>query len=442
MSNQISLSNNSNPSQVSCDTILLKKLLLKTLSIPAYQRGYCWRSENIVALLDDIYNHKNASNASFHLGTIIVKQGEKDELSIIDGQQRLITLSILIYISNEKGDECVPLLQSDISETENISKEHIGYIIRALKTIEMWFLGKDKVLQFFLDEIKVCLVTIPNDEPEDLAYRFFNATNATGKQLSDYDLLKTHHLRYVPDHLSGLIASKWNLMDENRQEELLNYMLYRLRNWSYKDKPYVEPDKYGRRLLFEHYSVKYSIMDNISVAPTLTQYNSIFNGGIDFFEFVDEHRLRLDIFENFEDIKELEKKLRNHSNGVLCNAIKAITFLFYLKFGEYYLSEALFCIAYRISELRNENYVRKDFIHTQNVFQDLVQIIDTSTNPSVLFVHCLKLEYRYISENTEGVRENYLRSLHELFTCLPNKHILPVENYAKILNLEPKNDPK
>jgi len=67
--------------------------------IPFFQRNYVWNEDNWEAILSEFFD-KSESEGSF-LGSIILKQirrytGEPNKLEVIDGQQRLTTLSILL----------------------------------------------------------------------------------------------------------------------------------------------------------------------------------------------------------------------------------------------------------------------------------------------------------------------------------------------------------
>lgn len=68
-----------------------------SIEIPFFQRGYVWNEENWEELLDNLLDEKQ----SHFLGSIILKQlecvsGNVPRWSVIDGQQRLTTLSILL----------------------------------------------------------------------------------------------------------------------------------------------------------------------------------------------------------------------------------------------------------------------------------------------------------------------------------------------------------
>lgn len=68
------------------------------IKIPFFQRTYVWTEENWEELLNELLNEGKENN---FLGAIILKQlpsatGEPKQLEVIDGQQRLTTLSILL----------------------------------------------------------------------------------------------------------------------------------------------------------------------------------------------------------------------------------------------------------------------------------------------------------------------------------------------------------
>ena len=68
------------------------------LEVPFFQRGYVWSEENWGELLDNLFDRSQ----SHFIGSIILKQqpdgvpGEVERIMIIDGQQRLTTLSVLL----------------------------------------------------------------------------------------------------------------------------------------------------------------------------------------------------------------------------------------------------------------------------------------------------------------------------------------------------------
>ena len=70
----------------------------RVINIPAYQRPYRWRAENIVRLFQDY----EESRTEYFLGSAVAVEKKKTdnsiEFDIVDGQQRITTLYLLNYI--------------------------------------------------------------------------------------------------------------------------------------------------------------------------------------------------------------------------------------------------------------------------------------------------------------------------------------------------------
>lgn len=84
--------------------IRVDELLREELQIPPYQRPYRWTRKNVAALLNDIDNaiadskRPGYKEFRYRIGTVIVHKKDADgrKMDIVDGQQRLITLSLLM----------------------------------------------------------------------------------------------------------------------------------------------------------------------------------------------------------------------------------------------------------------------------------------------------------------------------------------------------------
>lgn len=69
------------------------------LSVPDYQRPYKWTARNAIQLLDDIIEARNNNKEVYRVGTLILhrdKTKEREVYNIVDGQQRVITFSLLL----------------------------------------------------------------------------------------------------------------------------------------------------------------------------------------------------------------------------------------------------------------------------------------------------------------------------------------------------------
>ncbi len=67
----------------------------RRLLVPAFQRSYAWRLEEVNALWSDLRAALVADDPEYFLGTIVLAQ-EGEQRSVIDGQQRLATASLLL----------------------------------------------------------------------------------------------------------------------------------------------------------------------------------------------------------------------------------------------------------------------------------------------------------------------------------------------------------
>ena len=109
-------------------TILIPKLLepCARFIIPLYQRNYDWRIEHCQQLLDDIKRiHKD--NVDIHFfGSIVTRQESlsSDNILIIDGQQRITTITLLMAAlinASKEGN----LICNDISKRDRLWKKYI-----------------------------------------------------------------------------------------------------------------------------------------------------------------------------------------------------------------------------------------------------------------------------------------------------------------------------
>ena len=90
--------------------------------VPTYQRDYSWKQDNWEDLWLDILDSHETKN-SHYMGAIVLKSTQKDDsLTIIDGQQRIATLSILAIAIIEKIND---LVKRDIEPVENQDRQSI-----------------------------------------------------------------------------------------------------------------------------------------------------------------------------------------------------------------------------------------------------------------------------------------------------------------------------
>ena len=79
--------------------------------IPAYQRPYAWTTEQAAELLDDLLTVMGADGkmddvSPYFLGSIVlIKDASRARAQVVDGQQRLTTLTILFCVLRELSQD-------------------------------------------------------------------------------------------------------------------------------------------------------------------------------------------------------------------------------------------------------------------------------------------------------------------------------------------------
>lgn len=101
--------------QIDARSLELKQLFSNdnVYYVPDYQRPYSWTKDEIEDLLMDL-NDTIQNNKKHYFGAMVFNSKEKNKISIIDGQQRLITVSILLYVIKYFYNK----LQGEIKDTK------------------------------------------------------------------------------------------------------------------------------------------------------------------------------------------------------------------------------------------------------------------------------------------------------------------------------------
>jgi hypothetical protein len=224
------------------ETITVCKLcdiLIENLKVPYYQRPYRWTAENHVKLLlqDLIRERDKGENNKYRIGTVILHQSQGDALNIVDGQQRLVTLSLLLYVLGDTKH--IKLLNENFDhiDSKNNLKYNYNYILKYLSnkshdektSLEFFILNNCEVLKIKLLEISE-------------AFQLFDSQNARGKSIDPADLLKAFHLREmegVNENEKHDIVNRWEeAIDKKKLNDVLENYLFRLRKWKKNENEY------------------------------------------------------------------------------------------------------------------------------------------------------------------------------------------------------------
>ena len=68
--------------------------------VPRFQRSYSWGKDEVSQLLDDLYNDPSETELPYFLGSLVLARNNESNqtnssLLVLDGQQRLTTISLL-----------------------------------------------------------------------------------------------------------------------------------------------------------------------------------------------------------------------------------------------------------------------------------------------------------------------------------------------------------
>ncbi|GAA7224363.1 hypothetical protein HpBGD77_06960 [Helicobacter pylori] len=238
----------------------------KQFVIPIYQRMYSWEKEQCKQLWDDIIKTGGNDQIEGHfIGSIVfVHDGiyttSHNELLIIDGQQRLTTITLLFialrdhlndedeflekfsrqkiqnrYLinSDEKGDKKFKLILSEpdrdtllslIDENKRKPSEPSLKIMENFKLFEEWIRkNTDKLETIFKGLDKLMVVEISLERGKDNPQLIFESMNSTGKDLTQTDLIKNYILMGLEPEKQKIFYEKyWRAMEEGfKQNETL-----------------------------------------------------------------------------------------------------------------------------------------------------------------------------------------------------------------------------
>jgi hypothetical protein len=183
----------------------------------------------------------NRGKSKYRIGTVVLHENGND-LDIVDGQQRLITLTLIIHalINNKKEIQELKKFAAykpgltTIGFTNIISKSNIQKNYSEIKRRINDF--DEKSISFLFRNCEFVVITL-SDLSE--AFQFFDSQNSRGKELEPHDLLKAFHLREMEDisetETADIVAA-WESIETKELSGIFSDYLFKIRNWS-KGKP-------------------------------------------------------------------------------------------------------------------------------------------------------------------------------------------------------------
>ncbi len=243
----------------------------RTFVVPRFQRNYAWDESQVSVFWQDIFQTFDIPSAEYFLGAIVINKPQDNDAVVIDGQQRLITTSVLISALKshfrERGEDRLvqiaaqEYLLQDTQDNEDLRPRiQLNRIDRSF--FERFLIGDcpvrelsrmrsddtlapsnrlladcfcymhDRLGEYFangwtsqrlfeavrraLDEqIFVIRLDVRSDYD---AFKLFETLNDRGLDLSEADLLK-NHLLSASGPLLPQTQNDWEMMEENLGNE-------------------------------------------------------------------------------------------------------------------------------------------------------------------------------------------------------------------------------
>jgi uncharacterized protein with ParB-like and HNH nuclease domain len=252
-------------SSISAEKLVVKDIFCDDylFTIPNYQRPYSWEEEHCTQLLDDLHSFAFREDdfnelPPYFLGSaVIIKNPNVRNAQIVDGQQRLTTLTILLsclrYLIEEKenkdtisdfiyqkGNKLKGTSATFRLKTRVRDQEFFNKLIQDEKGLPNYFdrpeelsfandaqaqmlsnakalvdeFAKKKYSQEDLEHlatyiIQKCVIVVVASTDEEMAFRIFNVLNDRGKDLTIADILKSEILEKISEKEQEVYTEKW-----------------------------------------------------------------------------------------------------------------------------------------------------------------------------------------------------------------------------------------
>jgi len=241
----------------------------KQFIVPLFQRTYSWKKENIQKLWEDLEDTKNDKESTHFFGSFVTmpvpsSASGVSQYTIIDGQQRLVTICIFLATLRNRIIEINPKYEKkdEINEVYLINKYHRENKYKVVPTEadrNIFFAILNEVnplvdgshliaetYRFFSNKLSAIndlgeLVSLKDTmlskfsvvdirlENEDDPYLIFESLNAKGIPLTQADLVRNYlFMRLNPNKQQNVYDKIWFPMQENLQESLEDFIRHYL----------------------------------------------------------------------------------------------------------------------------------------------------------------------------------------------------------------------
>jgi len=245
----------------------------KKYNIPEYQRGYKWKQESVIKLLEDILHFPQEGTKFYCLQNITITDAKTydniDVYNVIDGQQRLTTLIVVLSFLNEielvqeklvysirketqhfiqnfiltreiwnqqKKYNWDTIRQIQIKENINYNHQDIFYLFSAADNIDKWFKDPKKKgfsKSKFADKLKKHVRIIINKVPQGNEEKIFANLNTNRVPLDGADLVRAVLITNVALEYTSYIQNPdtKDIVKINESRVKIGWELDAINNW-------------------------------------------------------------------------------------------------------------------------------------------------------------------------------------------------------------------
>ena len=252
-------------------------------TIPPYQRPYAWEIQQAKELLDDLLDAMGPNSQSekfYFLGSVVlVKSPNIPEAKVVDGQQRLTTLTILFCVLRDLTDDYkIKIRRDNYVKQAADSDRHIPERLRLKlrhqdqpffeKTVqtcdatailprldgvqgsrahivenaslyrsrlsEMTDVQRNALIMFVLNNCYLVVVEVPTDKA---ARRIFTVLNARGLDLNATDILKADLLERAGEARENELSTSWEEIEIALNRDRFSDLFTHIRMIFQREKP-------------------------------------------------------------------------------------------------------------------------------------------------------------------------------------------------------------
>lgn len=202
-------------------TLTINELLNKDKDkyiIPIYQRNYAWGDDEISLLIQDLWNAYENDKKNYYIGSLVIYKRGNGDLEVIDGQQRLTTLTLIMHYL--KSDTFVRNVSFEHRNDSDYALGHLNsdsipdVFKNALKSIKKYW-GTERtekegmgLAEFLQENVKIIRTEVPKDT--DLNH-YFEIMNTRGEQLEKHEIIKAALMEVLDtDSERSIFAKIWD----------------------------------------------------------------------------------------------------------------------------------------------------------------------------------------------------------------------------------------